>query len=107
MEMYTHISSVYSPFSDRVPLHNITSSGVLMKSFGATFLRPDDLPGVNHMGGTQYQIVLHIIFWPEINEYSCTILCTIHTQNCNINLHSKPPFSRLLRHTCAKAVMQV
>ena len=31
------ISSVYSPFSDRVvfPLHNIPSSGVLMKSIGA------------------------------------------------------------------------
>ena len=35
-----YISSVYSPFSDGVglPLHNIPSSGVLMKSIGAEFL---------------------------------------------------------------------
>ena len=35
-----YISSVYSPFSDRVvlPLHNIPSSGVLMKCIGAEFL---------------------------------------------------------------------
>ena len=34
-----YISSVYSPFSDRVglPLHNIPYSGVLMKSIGADF----------------------------------------------------------------------
>ena len=32
--------------------------------------------------------------------------CTIPTQNININLHSKPPVSRLLRHTWAIAVMQ-
>ena len=36
-----NISSVYSPFSDGVglPLHNIPSSGVLMKSIGAEFLQ--------------------------------------------------------------------
>ena len=65
-----YTSSVYSPFSDRVgrPLHNIPSSGVLMKSIGAElFLRLDALPDVNHMRGIQYQIVLNIIFWPEIN----------------------------------------
>ena len=35
--MTHYISSVYSPFSDRggLPLHNILSSGVLMKSIGA------------------------------------------------------------------------
>ena len=45
------ISSVYSPFSDVVglPLHNIPSSGVLMKSIAAEFLRSDALSGVNHM----------------------------------------------------------
>ena len=34
-----YISLLYSPFSDRVglPLHNIPSSGVLMKSIGADF----------------------------------------------------------------------
>ena len=52
-----YISSYYSPFSDRdgLPLHNIPSSGVLMKSIGAEFLRPDALPRVNHMRGMQYQ----------------------------------------------------
>ena len=50
------LSSVYTPFSDRVglPLHNIPSSGVLMKSIGAEFLLPDALPGVNLMRGVQY-----------------------------------------------------
>ena len=33
-------------------------------------------------------------------------LYTFPTQNSNINLHSKPPFSHLLRHTRVKAVMQ-
>ena len=58
------MSSVYSPFSDRVglSLHNIPSSGVLMKSIAAEFLRSDALPGVNHMCGMQYQIVLNITF---------------------------------------------
>ena len=44
-------SSVCSPFSHGVglPLHNIPSSGVLMKSIGAEFLRPDALPGVNQL----------------------------------------------------------
>ena len=32
-------------------------------------------------------------------------VCTIPTQNSNLNLCSKPPFSRLLRHTWVKAVM--
>ena len=37
MPCVIYISSVYSPFSDRVGLrlHNIPSSGVLMKSIGA------------------------------------------------------------------------
>ena len=62
-------SSVSSPFSDRVglPHHNTPIPGVLMKSIGAAFLRLDALPDVNHMRGMQYQIVLNIIFWPEIN----------------------------------------
>ena len=38
-----------------------------MKSIGAEFLRPDDLPGVIHMRGIQYQIVLNITFWPKLN----------------------------------------
>ena len=64
-----YISSVYRPFSDRVglPLQNIPSSEVLMKSIGAECLRPDALPGVNHMRGMKYQIVLNIAFCPELN----------------------------------------
>ena len=60
----TVISSVYSPFSDRVglPLHHIPSSGVLMKSIEAEFFRLDALPDVSHMRGMQYQIVLNITF---------------------------------------------
>ena len=53
-----YISSVYSPFSDGVglPLHNSPSSRVLMKSIRTEFLRPDAIPGVNHMRGMQYKI---------------------------------------------------
>ena len=60
-------SSVYSPSSDRVglPPQNTPFSGVLMKSIGAAFFNV--LPDVNHMRGMQYQIVLNIIFWPELN----------------------------------------
>ena len=38
-----------------------------MKSIGAEFLRPDALPGINHMRGMQYQIVLNITICPELN----------------------------------------
>ena len=43
-----YILLVYSLFSDRVglPLHNTPFPGVLMKSIGATFFRPDALPDV-------------------------------------------------------------
>ena len=59
-----YISSVYSPFSNGVglPIYNIPSSGVLMKSIGAEYFRPDAFPGVNHMRGMQYQIVLNSIY---------------------------------------------
>ena len=62
MKRGVYISSVYSPFSDQVglPLHNIPSSGVLIKSIGAEFLRLDALRGVNHMRGMQYKIVINI-----------------------------------------------
>ena len=67
--IFLSISSVYSPFSDRVglPLHKIPSSGVLMKSIGAEFLLPDALPDVNHIRGMQYQIVLNIELCPKLN----------------------------------------
>ena len=38
-----------------------------MKSNGAEILRLDALPGVNHMHGMPYQMVMNIIFWPKIN----------------------------------------
>ena len=44
-----------------VGIYHIPSLGVLMKSIGAEFLRPDAIPGVNHMHEMQYQIVIHII----------------------------------------------
>ena len=64
-----YILSFYSPFSDRVglPLHNTPFPGVLMKSIGAVFFRPDTLHDVNHMCGMQYQIVLNIVFWSKLN----------------------------------------
>ena len=38
-----------------------------MKSIGAEVLRPDAFPGVNHMRGMQYQIVINIALCPELN----------------------------------------
>ena len=54
---------------------NAPFPGVLKKSIGAAFLRLDALPDINHMCGMQCQIVINKIFWPEINENSCTNLC--------------------------------
>ena len=87
--IYIYISSVYSPFSDRVglPLHNIPSSGVLMKSIGAEFFTT----GCSS--------------WPQLIQLY-KFVCTMPIQNININLHSKPPFIRLLRLTLVKAEMQ-
>ena len=61
--MYIHQHRFIVRFLIRVgpPLHNTPFPGVLMKSMGAAILRPDALPGVNHMRGMQYQIVLDII----------------------------------------------
>ena len=43
----------------------ILSSEVLMKSIEAEILRPDALPGVNHMRGMQYKIALNMAFWSD------------------------------------------
>ena len=32
-----------------------------MKSIGAEFLRPDAFPGIDHMRGMQYQIILNMV----------------------------------------------
>ena len=55
--MIVYILLVYSPFSDRdgLHLHNISSSGVLLKSIGAEFIGLDALPGINHMRGMQIE----------------------------------------------------
>ena len=78
-----YISSVYSPFSDRVglPLHNIPSSGVLMKSIGAEFLRPDVLPGVNNMCWMQCRIVLNSSVRNSINT---VVQICVHNPTQNI-----------------------
>ena len=105
--MLYYILSVYSPFSDRarLPPHNTPFPGVLMKSIRAAFLRLDALPDVNHMCGIQYKIVLNIIFWPEINEYSCTnVYVQFLHKTATLFYAVKPPFSRLLQHTWVKAV---
>ena len=65
--MRTHHHRFIVHFPRDLPLHNIPFPRVLMKSTGTVFLRPDALPDVNHMRGMQYQIVLNIIFLPEIN----------------------------------------
>ena len=64
---HQHRFIIRFPIELDFPFITIPLSGVLMKSIGATFLRPDGLPDVNHMRGLQYQIVLNIIFLPEIN----------------------------------------
>ena len=76
-----------------------------MKSIGAELLQPDALPGVNHMRGMQFKIVLNITVWPDLLIELYKFVCTIPTQNININLRCKVPFSRLLRHTWLNAVM--
>ena len=107
--MYLYILLVFIQFFDGVglPLYNISSSGGVMKSIGAEFLRPDALPGVTYMRGmhaasnsSKYNILAGIQL---IQLYK--FVCTIPTQTSNINFRCKPPFSRLLRHTWVKAVM--
>ena len=70
-----------------------------MKSIGADFLRPHAWAAISI--SSKYCILSETQL---IQLYKS--VCTIPTQNININLHSKPPFSRLLRHTWVKAVMQ-
>ena len=78
-----------------------------MKSIGAGILRTDLFPGVDHMRGMQNQIIINIAFMSEtqlIQLYK--FVFTIPTQNSNINLRSKPPFSHILCHIWVNAVMQ-
>ena len=53
-----------------------------MKIIRAAFIRPDALPGVNHMRWMQYQIVLNIRLCPELNNTVVQIYvhnyCTNH-----------------------------
>ena len=55
------------------------------------------------MRGMQYQIVLNIIFWPEVNYYSSTNLCVQFLHKTATLIYAvKPPVSRLLRHSWVK-----
>ena len=63
-----------------------------MKSIAAEFLRLDAFPGVNHMRGMQYQIVIYITFCHELNYYSCSNLCAQF-------LHKTATFIYILNHT--------
>ena len=65
-----------------------------MKSIGAECLRPDALPGVNHMRGMQYQIIPNkiITFWPELIQLY-KFVYTIPILNSNINLRCQLPFT--------------
>ena len=49
-----------------------------MKSIGAEFLRPDAIPGANHMRGMQYQIGLNIVFCPELNSTNTVVQICMH-----------------------------
>ena len=55
------------------PLNNIRSPGVIIKCFGE---ETGCLPGVNHMHGMQYQIVLNIYSGP--NSTNTVIQIYIH-----------------------------
>ena len=74
-----------------------SNSFVIMKSFGAMFLRPDVLPGINHMCGMQYQKVLYLTFLAKIQLILLHNLCAqLPHVTPKINLHYKSSFSRLL-----------
>ena len=68
-----------------LPFHNIPSLRTLIKSIGAEYLRPDALPGVNHMRGMQYHIVLNITVY-------------ISTQLCAQFLQITSTLSYILNH---------
>ena len=86
LEPGKYILSVYSPFSDRVglPPHNTPFTGVLMKSIGAVFLRPDGLSDVNDIRGMQYNILAGNKL---LQLYK--FVCTVPTHNSKINLCCK------------------
>ena len=71
-------------------------------NMSVAYFMTDALPGVNHM---QYQMVLNLHSGQNSIITVVQIVCTIPTQNININLHSKLPFSRFLRHPWLKVVM--
>ena len=58
-----------SPDGAGLPLHNIHSPEVLMMSTGAEFLRPDSIPGLNHILGMQYQICIMALNRPLAASY--------------------------------------
>ena len=79
----------------------------VMKSIGAEFFFTNGCPSWRQphaWDAMSNSSNYNILAGPQpIQLYK--FVCTIPTQNNNINLCSKPPFSRLLRHTWVKAVM--
>ena len=72
-----------------LPPHNTPSPVVLMKSIGAAFLRPDALPGVNHMHGNSYfssSVITSAIscpLWSPVYEYQkveCAFTSPLRTE---------------------------
>ena len=59
---YIMLTSDLHIFIESLDIKSLTFSRVLMKSIGEECLRPDALPGVNHMHGMKYKIVLNITF---------------------------------------------
>ena len=49
-----------------------------MKSIGAEILRPDALPGVNHMRGMQYQIVLSTTLCVQFLHKTATLIYDVN-----------------------------
>ena len=62
-----YISSVYSPVSDFVGLHLHFFFRNVNEGYWSRVLRPGAPPGINHMHGMQYQIILNNALCLELN----------------------------------------
>ena len=113
--IYIYISSVYSPFSDRVGLPFPIGLDFLfitillkecqwrvMEQIFTTGCPSWRRPHAWDVVSNSYKYCILSGTHP-IQSYKC--VCTIPTLNININLHSKPSFSHLLRHTWVKALV--
>ena len=78
-----------------------------MKSVGVYFLN-DECPSwhrAHALDAILNRSKYYILAGTQLIQFY-KFMYIIPTQNSNINLHSKPPFSHVLRHTWVKAVMQ-